>query len=240
MIRRLVEKQDVRVVEEQPRKTEACPLATGKRGHLSIAQCIEPEPSKDSADGRLEVIAAGMLELMLSFGIPLEELLVSGPKTRLELMHLGLELAQMRGRTARVLFNRPGGLEKDLLLHEADARAAGDRHVSRVGGVEARRDAQQGGLPHPVRPHETDAVSMGEAERHLADHKPFTAALRDRLDREDAHARGARWQRGQWNVPRPPTTVRTIGRPQRGHGSPAREYTWNSRCMRPLFPRAST
>src|SRR5712691_5561946 len=37
------------------------------------------------------------------------------------------------------------------------------------------------------------------------------------------HARGARWQRGQWNVPRPPTTVRTIARPQRGHGSPARE-----------------
>jgi hypothetical protein len=34
---------------------------------------------------------------------------------------------------------------------------------------------------------------------------------------------GARWHRGQWNVPRPPTTVRTIALPQRGHGSPARE-----------------
>ena len=52
--------------------------------------------------------------------------------------------------------------------------------------------------------------------------------------------RGARWQLGQWNVPRPPTTVRTIARPHRGHGSPARPYTWNSRCMRPLLPRAST
>ncbi len=33
---------------------------------------------------------------------------------------------------------------------------------------------------------------------------------------------GARWHRGQWNVPRPPTTVRTIARPQREHGSPER------------------
>ena len=160
---------------------------------------------------------------MLSFGVSLKELLVSGPKTRLELMHLGLELAQVRGRTARVLFDRPGGLEKDLLLHEADPRAAGDRDVPRVGGVEARRDAQQRGLPHPVRPNETDAVTVREPERHVAEHKPFTEALRDRLDRENAHVRGTRWQRGQWKVPRPPTTVRTMARPQRGHGSPARE-----------------
>jgi hypothetical protein len=34
---------------------------------------------------------------------------------------------------------------------------------------------------------------------------------------------GLRWHRGQWNVPRPPTTVRAIALPQRGHGSPARE-----------------
>src|SRR5439155_1714177 len=37
------------------------------------------------------------------------------------------------------------------------------------------------------------------------------------------HSRGVLWQGGQWKVPRPPTTVRTIARPQRGHGSPARE-----------------
>ena len=31
-----------------------------------------------------------------------------------------------------------------------------------------------------------------------------------------------------------------LARPQRGQGSPARAYTWNSRCMRPATPRAST
>src|SRR5947207_8445438 len=160
---------------------------------------------------------------MLRFRVPLEELLVSGPQPRLELMHLGLELAQMRGRTTRVLLDRSGGLEEYLLLHEADARTAGDRDVPRVGGVEARRDAQERGLPHPVRPHETDTVTVREPERHVAEHKPFTEALRDRLDRENAHVRGTRWQRGQWKVPRPPITVRTMARPQRGHGSPARE-----------------
>src|SRR5205814_4466226 len=72
MIRGLVEQKDVRVVEEQPRETEACPLATGKRGHLAIAQCIQPDPPKASAHGRLAAISAGLVELMLSFGVSLK------------------------------------------------------------------------------------------------------------------------------------------------------------------------
>src|SRR5688572_8198054 len=53
-------------------------------------------------------------------------------------------------------------------------------------------------------------------------------------------ALGARWQRRQWNVPRPPTTVRRISAPQREQGSPSRTYASNSRCMRPRCPFAST
>ena len=139
-----------------------------------------------------------------------------------------------------MLLDRASGLEKDLLLHEPDARSAGDGDVASVSRVESGRDAQQGRLPYAVRPDETDAVAVRESEGHLAEHKALAEALRDRLNGEDAHARGTLWQRGQWNVPRPPTTVRTIARPHRGQGSPAREYTWNSRCIRPLLPRAST
>jgi hypothetical protein len=67
MIRRLVEEEDVRVVQKETRKTEARSLAAGQRGHLAIAQPIESESSEHSADGRFEVISAGMLELMLRF-----------------------------------------------------------------------------------------------------------------------------------------------------------------------------
>ena len=184
---------------------------------------------------------------MLSFGVPLEELLVSGPKTRLELMHLGLELAQMRGRAARVLVDRAGRLAQQLLLQKADPRPACERDIAGVWRVESRRDAQQRRLADAVRADEPDAVAVREPEGDLAEEKPFAEPPRDRLDRENAHltrlercVAGARWQWGQWNVPRPPTTVRAIGRPQRGHGSPARPYIWNSRCMRPRCPRAST
>src|SRR5438552_16793396 len=110
-------------------------------------------------------------------------------------MHLGLELAQMRGRTTRVLFDSAGRLEEDLLLHEPNARSASERDVSRISGVEARGDAQQRCLPHPVRPDETDTVPVRKPERHLAENEPLAKALGDRLDREDAHdSRGS--QRG--------------------------------------------
>src|SRR5947207_10790966 len=54
---------------------------------------------------------------------------------------------------------------------------------------------------------------------------PALAVVRD-VDVRPAHgatrARGARWQRGQWNVLRPPITVRRIEASQRSHGSPPR------------------
>src|SRR6266568_638333 len=52
-------------------------------------------------------------------------------------------------------------------------------------------------------------------------------------------SRGARWHRGQWNVLRPPMTVRRIDTPQRSHGSPPRPYTTNSCCMPPCSPLLS-
>jgi len=48
------------------------------------------------------------------------------------------------------------------------------------------------------------------------------------------------WQRGQSHVPRPPTTMRSIGLPQRSHGSPSRPYTWNSCCIPPPSPSGVT
>jgi len=222
VICRLVQQEDVRIVEQEPRKTEPRALAARERCHLPLAQGLEPEAPEDSPYGCLEVISTAVLELMLSFGVPLQELLVSSPQTRLELVHLGLEFPQVRRRAARVLVDGAGRLEEDLLLHKANARAASERDISSVGRVEPCSDAQQRGLPHSVRPDQTDAVPVSEPERHVAEHEALAETLRDRLDRKNTHPRGARWQRGQWNVPRPPTTVRTIARPQRGHGSPAR------------------
>src|SRR5439155_21221618 len=191
-------------------------------GDPPLAQRLEPEAAEASPYGCLEVISAAVLELMLSFGIPLQELLVSSPQTRLEPVHLGFELTQVRRRATRVLIDGAGRLEEDLLLHKANARAASKRDIPGVGRVEPRGNAQQRGLPHSVRPDQSHTVPVREPERDVAEHEPLPETLCDRLDRKNTHPRGALWQRGQWNVPRPPTTVRTIGRPHRGQGSPAR------------------
>ena len=132
---------------------------------------------------------------MLRLGIALEELLVTSSETRLELMHLGFELAEMRRRSARVLFDRSGRFEQNLLLHESDPGAASQGDISGVSRFQAGGDAHQGGLPHPVRPDETDTVTVREPEGHLAENEPLAKALGDRLDRVDAHdSRGS--QRG--------------------------------------------
>src|SRR6059036_943318 len=95
----------------------------------------------------------------------------------------------MRRRAARVLLDCPGRMGEDLLLHEPDARAARDRDVPCVRRFETRGDAEQGGLPHPVRPDETDAVTVREPERHLAEDEALAEAFRDGLDGKDAHRR---------------------------------------------------
>ena len=128
----------------------------------------------------------------------------------------------MRGRAAGMLFDGTGRVGEHLLLHEPDSGAASQSNISGIGRLETRAYTEQRRLPHAVRPNEPDAIAMREPKGDVAEDKALAETLRDRLDRENAHARGTRWQRGQWNVPRPPTTERTIARPQRGHGSPAR------------------
>src|SRR5204862_1597976 len=71
---------------------------------------------------------------------------------------------------------------------------------------------------------------------------PALRVVRDvdvRLAHGATRARGARWHRGQWNVLRPPMTVRRIEAPHRSHGPPSRPYTTNSCCMPPCLPLLS-
>ena len=110
---------------------------------------------------------------MLRFGIALEELMVAGSETWLELVHLGFELAQMRGGSERVLFDRAGRLGQHLLLHEPDACTASQRDVPGISRFQAGGDAKQRRLPHPVRPDESHTVPVRQPERHLAEDDPL-------------------------------------------------------------------
>src|SRR5712691_3831800 len=121
-----------------------------------ITERVEAKASEHPAYGRLEVVPAGVLELMLRLRIPFEEVLVAASEAWLELVHLGFELAQVGGRSESVLLDRPGRVGEDLLLHEPNAGTASQGDIPRVRRLESRRDAQQCRLPHPVRPDKTD------------------------------------------------------------------------------------
>src|SRR5688500_6502754 len=99
----------------------------------------------------------------------------------------------MRRRAARVVLDRPGRLEEDLLLHEPDACSASDGDIPRIRRFETGCDAKQGGLPHSIRPDETHPVAVRESERRLAEDEPFAEPLRDSLDRKNAHVDMMRW-----------------------------------------------
>ena len=98
----------------------------------------------------------------------------------------------MLRRATGMLFDRALGVREELLLEEADARPASERDVPRVGRALPRREPQERGLADPVRPDEPDPIGLGEPERDLAEDQPFAEALRDGLDRQDAHGRRGR------------------------------------------------
>ena len=72
VVGRLVEKEQVGVVEQEAGETETRSLATGERCDLAIAKHVETKPTEHPTEGRLEVVAASVFELMLYLGIPLE------------------------------------------------------------------------------------------------------------------------------------------------------------------------
>jgi hypothetical protein len=84
-----------------------------------------------------------MVEVVLDVGVALEHFGVAAREARLEIAHLRLELAQVRRGAARVVVDAARHVDEQLLLEEADARAARDRDVARVRVVTSGGDAEQ-------------------------------------------------------------------------------------------------
>ena len=189
VVRWLVQQEEIRIVEQQPRETESCALTARKRRDLAVPQTGETKPAENTPYCRFEVVAARVLELMLHFGIALEELSVTASQPGFDLAHLALELPEMHGRSERMVSHGPKCAGKDLLLHETDARAASESDISGVGRFKPGRDPEQRRLADAVGTDEPDSVAVREAERDIAEHEPLAEAFRDGLDGKDAHLR---------------------------------------------------
>ena len=182
-----IEQQHVRVVEQQPGQAEPRALSTGERRDGPVDELHQPKTREDAAQRCLEVVAAGVLEVVLQIGVALERLLIRVAETVFELAQLGLELAKMRGRGARVLVDRAGRVLQQLLLKEPDARATRVCDVAGVRLLEPRRHPQQRRLPRAVGSDEADAVALRDPEGDVLQELAVAEPAPDGLDRDEAH-----------------------------------------------------
>ena len=126
-------------------------------------------------------------------------------------------------RTCRSRGGRPRG------AGSTSAGPPGDRRVAaaarRVAAARLRRSVRapgaRAGLGRRASPSCPVAAELGPAP---AAHGPRPPGHRpqDRRARPPGRAAGSRWHHEQKCVERAPITIRRIGRPQRGHGSPVR------------------
>src|SRR5438552_11231370 len=187
VVRGFVEEQNVGVIEQQAREPETGSLATRERSERAIDEPAEAAPAKDPPERRLEVVPARVLEVMLRIGIAFERRRIAARDLVLETPQLALELTEMRGRATRVLDDRARRILEELLPQEADPGAARERDGAAVGRIETGRDAQQRGLPRPIRADEADAVALADPERDVLQHLTLPVPPRDGLDRQNAH-----------------------------------------------------
>ena len=188
VVRRLIEQQQVRIVEQESGEAETRALAPGERADLAVAQGVEAEAREHPSERRLEVISAGVVVVVLRIRVALEQLRIAGRELVLHRAELLLERCEVRRRTPGMLLDRAVDVDEQLLLQESDARAAGERDRSAVRRVETGNDPKQRRFAGAVRSDEARAVTAREAEADVAEQDAIGEAPTGGLDREDAHS----------------------------------------------------
>src|SRR5690349_12838607 len=80
------------------------------------AERIEAQARQHAPERRLEVVAAGVLEVMLRVGVALQQLLIAGRELVLHRAKLGLELGEMGRRAAGMGLDGALDVDEQLLL----------------------------------------------------------------------------------------------------------------------------
>jgi hypothetical protein len=140
MIGRLVEQQQLRLVEQQPTERHAPPLAAGQLGHVGVVGRASQRVHRLVYLG-VEVPQPLGLDLVLQIGHLVGVLVrVIGGE-----LVVAVEDRLLRGDPLHhVLAHALGGIELRLLLEVADTGALGDPGLPGELGVDARHDPQQG------------------------------------------------------------------------------------------------
>ena len=171
VVRRLVEQQQVRRGEKEPAEGDPPPLAPRERRHVAVAvgQAQRVHRAVQRCFERPAVAAVDLLlhlrlldEQRIEIGVGLGE----APRDGLEAVEQVADT--VLNAAAHVLH----GIELGLLLEQPHRRARRELRLAARRLLVSGHDTQQGRLPRPVRPQNTDLrpkqEGKGDVHQHLA------------------------------------------------------------------------
>ena len=181
VVGRLVEQQQIRLLEQHPAERDAALLAARQLGHVRVAR-RQAQRVHGDVEVPVEIPAVGRLDLLLDLAVLLHHLLALGPlgraERRAELLEAPEQRPRARHRLLDVAAHVGGRVELGLLRQVADAHPLGGRRVAEELFVEPRHDAQERRLARPVRPDDAD---LGARVERQPDALQDLAVRRDHL-----------------------------------------------------------
>ena len=189
VVGRLVEKQDGRLLQQQPRERDAAALAAGKRVDNRLArrtaQRVHRLLHHRRHIPRTEAVDF-LLKLRLFVGNRILRLVVGGIG---EFVPTGVVRCGEIGEVLHALLDarahRGAGRERGLLRQEADRVTRLEVHAAVDVGVDAREDAHERGLAGTVEAEDADLRAVVERQRDVAEDFLALDLLRDAEHRED-------------------------------------------------------
>ena len=192
VVRRLVEQQDFRVLEQELRQEDLRALAARELVHLAVkADVAQAEAACDLFDARVNRIVAARLEDVLYIADVLHELvhflwrclphLVVGRK------HLLLERHEVVECRAQRFPDRHARLQRRMLVKIPDLCALRPGHLPRIRRQLARDDCHERRLALAIRPDQRHMLSLQQAERNILKNLPPAIAVRKMRNLQYAH-----------------------------------------------------
>ncbi len=223
VVGRLVEQQDRRLGQQQPRQREARLLPAAERGDNSPpVERAEAEPVGDHLGPPLDLVAAQRLESLDRGGVGGEHFLprfgrrVGRGERRRQRVQVGAGGGQFGVGPAQRLVHRARQVLLGVLLQVADAVARPERDRAAVGPQPPGDDLQEGALAAAVRPDQPDLLAAVEDEGDVLQHR----AVREPLGKAGnfQHGRSSPTGRGGGGGGRPGARSRCGGVARRAEG----------------------
>ena len=168
MVRRLIEKKEIRLAQKRLRETYSRPLPAREVMHILLEVLRREAQAKgDAADAALERIAAEPLERVDDAPVECELLLARcGGDLLFQCTLLLAEVDDVGKGTAKLLVERALA-ERRLLLDVANRRAIVKLHRSCVRFLFTQETAHQGRLARAVRADKTRAFAAAHLKGHI-------------------------------------------------------------------------